>query len=169
MIRILGALIVAAACGGLGIRKAQLLSARVRALEALSSAMEQLERELSLRLTPLPQLMQEMKERTEPPARALFEGCQTALEGLEHERFSHAWRRLVDALPNLKEEDRRTLAPLGQVLGRYDGRGQASAIAAVRQELEELAQRAREDSRRLGRVYRAVGVAGGGFLVVLLL
>lgn len=169
MIHMLGAVMVAAGCIWLGNRKARQLTARVRALEALKSALELMQRELELRLTPLPQLMRALSAQTSSPARELFTGCGRALEALEHERLSDAWTRLVGQVPELKEEDRQALAPLGQVLGRYDGRGQAAAIEAVSQELEGLKARAQEESSRLGRVYRALGAAGGGFLVILLL
>lgn len=169
MIHILGAVLVAVGCAWLGICRAQALTARVRALEAFSAALEQMERELTFRLAPLPQLMQELSEHTQPPARELFALCRQGLEGLEHQCFSDAWAQMVANVPHLAEDDRRALLPLGRVLGRYDSAGQASAIARVRQTLEVLARSAREDSRRMGRVYRAVGAAGGGFLAILLL
>lgn len=160
---------VASGCIWLGNRKARQLTARVRALETLKSALELMHRELELRLTPLPQLMRILSMKTPSPAGELFAGCGRALEELDRERFSDAWARLVGQIPELKEEDRQALIPLGQVLGRYDGRGQAAAIEAVGQELEDLRARAQEESSRLGRVYRALGAAGGGFLVILLL
>ena len=87
-----------------------------------------MERELALRLTPLPQLMEELAHRTEEPARRLFSACRRALDGLERETFAHAWRRLTDQLP-VSPEAKRALYPLGRCWGRYDGRGQQAAIA----------------------------------------
>ncbi len=169
MIHTLGAFLVALACAWLGVRRAQALTARVRALEALGAALEQMERELTFRLTPLPQLMGELSKDTQSPARELFARCRQELEGQECRRFSDIWAQLVTELPALTRDDCQALLPLGQVLGRYDGAGQASAIAGVRRALEALGCAAREDSCRLGRVYRAVGAAGGGFLAILLL
>ena len=63
----------------------------------------------------------------------------------------------------------KVLAPLGELLGRYDGPAQRDGVAAVRARLEELADRAQADCRRQGRVYRALGLSGGAFLVILLL
>ena len=124
--------------------------------------------ELALRLTPLPQLMEELAHRTEEPARRLFSACRRALDGLERETFAHAWRRLTDQLP-VSPEAKRALYPLGEVLGRYDGRGQQAAIAGARRELEGLRARAGEERLRLGKVYGALGVTAGAFLVILLL
>ena len=54
-------------------------------------------------------------------------------------------------------------------MGRYDAERQREALAAARRRLEELAGRLEEDCRRQGRVYQALGLSGGAFLVILLL
>lgn len=79
-----------------------------------------MERELALRLTPLPQLMEELAHRTEEPARRLFSACRRALDGLERETFAHAWRRLTDQLP-VSPEAKRALYPLGRCWGAMTG------------------------------------------------
>ena len=66
------------------------------------------------------------------------------------------------------------VAVLNQVLIRAGRDEQAlmttlAGLAAVRGRLEELSVLARADSRRRGRVYEALGLSGGAFLVVLLL
>lgn len=169
MIHMLGAVLVAAGCGWAGILAAGRLRRRVETLEALCAGLEQLERELSLCLTPLPQLMAGLAGRVPHSARGLFAGCAQALEEPDREAFFQTWDRLTELLPDLTEEDRRALRPLGQVLGRYDAPGQVRAVEGARRRLEVLCAAAREDSRRLGGVYRAIGAAGGGFLAVLLL
>ena len=121
MIRMLGAVCLAAGPVWLGMSAAAELAHRERALGALCAGLELMERELALRLTPLPQLMEELAHRTEEPARRLFSACRRALDGLERETFAHAWRRLTDQLP-VSPEAKRALYPLGEVLGRYDGR-----------------------------------------------
>ena len=168
MIRMLGAVCLAAGPVWLGMSSAAELAHRERALGALCAGLELMERELALRLTPLPQLMEELAHRTEEPARRLFSACRRALDGLERETFAHAWRRLTDQLP-VSPEAKRALYPLGEVLGRYDGRGQQAAIAGARRELEGLRARAGEERLRLGKVYGALGVTAGAFLVILLL
>ena len=58
---------------------------------------------------------------------------------------------------------------MGDVLGRYDGEGQRTALAHARAELELALEQAREDGEKRGRMYRVLGVAAGAFLVILLL
>ena len=128
-----------------------------------------MERELELGAPPLPRLLEGAAERCAGPAAELFAGCARALARPDREDFSALWRGEVARLDILGEEGRAALAPLGEILGRYDCQEQRVGLAAVRGRLEELAVLARADSRRRGRVYEALGLSSGAFLVILLL
>ena len=72
-------------------------------------------------------------------------------------------------LTELGEEGQAALAPLGDILGRYDGQAQREGTQAVRRTLERQAQRWEDERRRQGRVYQVLGLSGGAFLAILLL
>ena len=88
---------------------------------------------------------------------------------LDQESFSSLWRRLVAEQTALGIEGQAVLLPLGDTLGRYEEARQREALRAARRRLEGLADRIAADSRRRGRVYEALGLSGGAFLVILLL
>ena len=69
----------------------------------------------------------------------------------------------------LSPEGQAVLLPLGDTLGRYGEDRQREALSAACRRLEELAGRLEADSRCQGRVYQALGLSGGAFLVILLL
>lgn len=169
MVRLLGATLVAAGCGWLGFGAAAALGSRVRALEDMADGLSLLEQELELDGPPLPVLMDRLIPRSRGPARALFRDCRLALERLEEEKFSQAWRRLVAERFELGEEGRQALLPLGDILGRCGWEDQRRGAESLRGRLLELAARGREESRRRGRVYQALGLSGGAFLVILLI
>ena len=169
MIRLLGAVLLAAGCGWLGIQTAEGLRRRSRSLRQVAQTLAQVERELELGAPPLPQLLERVAGCSEGPARTLMEACLAGLERLEREDFSTLWNRQVRQLSQLGEEGQAILLPLGQVLGRFDAREQREAAAAVRRGLEELACRWEEERRRQGRVYQVLGLSGGAFLIILLL
>ena len=54
-------------------------------------------------------------------------------------------------------------------MGRYDAAAQCQAVKEVCRQLEQLRREKWTDSRRLGRVYQMMGLAGGVFLMILLL
>ena len=126
----------------------------MRALEEMSQGLALLERELELNAQPLSRLLERGAERSRGPAEELFRDCLQGLNHLDREDFSSLWRRLVSGCHALGSEGQAVLFPLGDTLGRYE---------------EELSARLEEDSRRRGRVYQALGLSGGAFLVILLL
>ncbi|MCI9169576.1 MAG: stage III sporulation protein AB [Lawsonibacter sp.] len=169
MVRLMGAALVAAGGAALGFQAAVGLRKQVRALEEMSQGLALLERELELNAQPLSRLLERGAERSRGPAEELFRDCLQGLNHLDREDFSSLWRRLVSGCHALGSEGQAVLFPLGDTLGRYDGERQREALAAARRRLEELSARLEEDSRRRGRVYQALGLSGGAFLVILLL
>ena len=144
MVHLLGAVLVAAGCAWGGFRAADGLRCKVRALEEAAQGLALLEQELELDNPPLPQLLERIIPRSRGPARVLFQGCREALDHLEEET-------------------------LGDALGRCGGEEQRQAAEVLRRRLEELAGRTDGERRRLGKVYQALGLSGGAFLVILLL
>ena len=169
MIRTLGAVLVAGCGIWFGSSQAKKLSQRVLVLEELEAALEQVRRELELRCTPLSRLFGALSGQVSWPAAELFFKCAADLEKGKEVGFAQIWTSLTEDVPYMNQEEKRLFAALGQVLGRYPGPEQGEAIAKVCITLKQRAQEARAECQRLSRVYRAIGAAGGGFLVILLL
>lgn len=169
MVRLMGAVLVAAGAAWLGFGAAAGIGERVRALSDMAGGLAVVEQELELSGAPLPLLVGQAASRSRGCARELFSDCGSELKELEREDFPTLWGRLVLKHRELGEEGQRLLLPLGDVLGRCGCGEQKQRVACVRQRLEELAAREMERQRREGRVYRALGLSGGAFLVILLL
>jgi stage III sporulation protein AB len=169
MIRLLGAALVAGAAVWIGFRAERSLRQHSAALRELDVGLELLRQEMELNAPPLPGLMEQLGKRTEGAARTLFSRCRDGLNVLEQESFPALWRRVVDSLENLGEDGKSCLFPLGQILGRCEGAEQCRAVACAQKRLKELAARAETETRRQGTVYRALGLSGGLFLVILLI
>ena len=169
MLRMMGVVLVAAGGAWLGFQAAAGLHSRVRALRELCAALALMEGELELNAPPLSRLLALGAGHSQGPAGALFQDCLRGLDRLDRESFSQLWRRLVEERSELGAEGQALLAPLGDALGRYDARRQQEALSAARGRLEQLCARLEADSRRQGRVYQALGLSGGAFLVILLL
>ena len=159
MIRLLGGVLIVVAGSALGLSCGRTLRGGVTAVEGVMTALERLEREMSLHLTPLPELLMKLG--------GVYARCGREIDRGECVRV--AWGDMVARLPSLSRDSREILLPLGGVLGQYDGQAQCQALAATRQELSILRHQQRETSNRLGRVYTALGVTGGAFLVIVLM
>lgn len=170
MLKLLGSVLLAGGAATLGFSAAAQLERRVRALRTLLGALEVMEREVSFRLTPMPELLSSLAERTPCPVGSFFSHCWSGLEHLGEKRLEEIWDEALEAVPmDLDVEERQVLHELGGVLGRYDGEGQREALALARVQLGGCLVRASEERTRLGRVYGALGLAAGMFLVILLL
>ena len=169
MIQVLGAALIAAGGAFLGFQAAENLQRRVRSLRRMGAGLAVLERELELTAPPLPRLLERGAACGEGPARALFEGCLHGLDNLDREGFPALWRRLVQERAELPSEGQAVLAPLGDILGRCEAERQREALSAVRRQLAEMSASMEMDSRRKGKVYQALGLSGGAFLIILLL
>lgn len=170
MIQIIGSVLLFGTCTALGFSAGFRLKERVKELRLLVAALEEMERELQCRLTPLPELLSTLSNHLDGPVGVFFRLCVSGLNGLGERSFSSLWREALEAAElRLEEEDKVLLEELGNSLGRYDGLRQCEAIAQVRGRLETNRTDAEERWERLGRVYRTLGVAGGAFLVIVLI
>lgn len=91
-----------------------------------------------------------------------------ACRELDRAPFGDSWRRLTTELPELSPEGRAALLPLGEVLGRYEAE-RAREPERAEEALERERERAEKERDRMGRVYQTLSLAGGAFLVILLL
>ena len=169
MVRLMGAALFAGGCAVLGYRAAACLRARVQAVGQMAGGLALLEGELELSAPPLSQLMARGAARSQGPARTLFQDCAQGLTRLDREDFPSLWRRLTAERTELGAEGQAVLLPLGETLGRCGADRQLEALSSARRRLEALSARLEADSRRQGRVYQALGLSGGAFLVILLL
>lgn len=168
MIRLLGAALIAACGCWIGGREAGVLRERVRVLKELADGLEGLRRELELRQTTLPELFSRLEQMVPPPVKGLFGGC-AHWQQVEQDGIGTVWQEQVDRLPCLNREERYMLASLGAVLGRYPVREQGEAIGRICTYLRTRGERAEQEYGRMGKVYRGLGAASGGLLVILLL
>lgn len=165
----LGCVLALCACGALGWSAAAELKRRVSQLRAFLAALEEMERELCCRLTPMPELLAGLGERAPGEVGQFFARCAAQMEGLDGP-FAPLWDgALVRSGLCLTQEDLGVLAELGGILGRYDAPSQCSAIAQVKGRLEENLAGAAERRDRLGRVYGVLGLSAGAVLAILLL
>lgn len=169
MLRFWGAALVFAGCAVLGAAGAGRLSAQVKALRAMLGALEQMERELSFRLTSMPDLLAALARTAPPPAGDFFRRCLEGLDGLGEKSLDQIWAEALDSAGDLGEPALAALGELGMVLGRYDAESQRQSVAYARDALEKCLQEAQAERTRLGRVYTAVGVSAGVLLAILLL
>ncbi|MGM9521646.1 MAG: stage III sporulation protein AB [Oscillospiraceae bacterium] len=171
MIRIIGAALIIASTGMMGLAGVRRLRARVSALEAVIASLDIMESEICSRLTPMREVLEKLSTEAPPPARALYVNAAEGMSALGRCSFSTIWSNAVKRTGELKltEEEAGTLCELGLCLGRYDVREQAETIARVRRRMEAFLKRAEVERERDSKLHAFFGVASGLFAVIILL
>ena len=154
------------ACGGTGAMLARGLLLRVRELERSLQMLASLRAQLQFSRPPLPQMLETVCGQSQRPA--FLPHCLDNMQaGMV---FPRAWRAALESHGGgLREEDRRQLLALGELLGASDAEGQREALLVQEALLQtQLAQaRARQDTR--GRASFLLGILGGLTLMILLM
>ena len=167
MIDILGCLLLLVGGSAIGMSMVMEERRRIKAITTLIHGLEGMERELALRLTPLPELLLTVASGLEEPISTLFQHCGT-LAGQETQ-FSIIWGETLKEHSYLGEAILDILYPLGSILGRFEGDEQCRSLRDAVRSLEMIREEVRQESRRLGKVYPTLGFTVGAFLVILLL
>lgn len=170
MLRLLGAVLLMGGAAALGFSAAAHLRIRVVCLRSLLTSLEQMERELRFCLSPLPVLFGNLAALSGAPANRFYQLCAHEMKRLGEKPLSELWRNALDKadLP-LEEDELRMMSELGAVLGRYDAAGQQEALDLARGRLTAFLNRAEDDRNRLSKVYGALGLSAGAFLLLILL
>ena len=166
----IGLLLVA--CSFLGLSAVRLLSIRreIACLRGLLFGLRLIRSEISLRASPLPDLMKLAAVGTDGAAKQFFERVEAGLSRLNERCFADLWRDACRREPAvLSSELRNVFFELGLVLGRAELGEQLAAcdraISKLQNGLDERTRRYPEQ-RRLSL---GLGAAGACFICLLLI
>ena len=124
--------------------------------------------EICTRLTPLPELMEQLSTSAPSSCREFFAGLYKGIERLSEICFSQVWTDGVKSLRKtvLADEELEIINSLGASLGRYDSQEQKASIDAVIARLSVLAEEARAQCIVQGKLWTGLGAAMGIILAI---
>lgn len=168
-LKLLGAVLVLAGCGGFGFAMASSYCREEYTLAQLARALEYMSCELSYRMTPLPQLCRNAANAVTGVIHSFFLTLAEELEQQVAPDAQMCMNAALAAYPGLPISVRLQLGDLGQTLGRFDLPGQIRGIEGCLHSAQSAAQElAREKSSRL-RNYQTLGLCAGAALAILFL
>ena len=165
--KILGAVMIVAACGGMGFSLAAAHKQRERMLQQLITAVQFMACELQYRQTALPQLMALTAQQSGGQIARIFAAMATELDRQVAPDAACCMAAALASVPGLPAVVKEKLQLLGSSLGRFDLTGQLSGLETVaqlcRRELDGLL--VNRDARL--RSYATLGLCAGAALVIL--
>ena len=171
MVKLLGACAVGFSAVYFGASLASDLARRAETVSALRDVLLTVRQKLSGWHLPLPALLRETAQE-QLGCFSVF--CSRAAAKLERERRKPAERILTDcfraeAPAGLPEEARKIAFRVFATLGKLDPEQQLSVLDRAVADLDRLETELRQDHRRRGRCYLALGVCSGLAVAILLL
>ena len=165
MFKLIGAVMICAACTYLGIRKSALLKGRSVSLSNAVTALGYLETEMSFCANDLKLAFLNIDKSTD--TKGLF---KDAADRLEEYGIKKAWTYAVlkNDMP-LADADRELLLMLCTKLGMTDLKNQLKHIGYIKELLSAQAQNAENEYRRLGKIYGSGGLLTGIFIILVII
>lgn len=98
--------------------------------------------------------------------RQLSDECSGCLDG--GETFANCWHRAAENC-GFSGDAAELLFSLGEILGSCDCEGQLSALSLAAVRADRLIERADEDYKAKGRLYRSLGAVAGALIAVIVI
>ena len=163
MIKGIGALLILASAAGIGVSFGNDLKGRCMELRMLKQMIYMLRGEIKYTKTPLPEAFASIAVRMREPFGSFLEELAEQMGNPGKGSFGELWQDRIKARLSGTH-----LGGLGEVLGYLDLEMQLSSIDLYLEQLELGIREAQEAARTKQKLYQSLGVAGGIFLVILL-
>lgn len=170
MLKLIGAVLLLSGSVGLGVSSVRNLERRVKTLRSMSTALELMKCELDFRAPPMRELFGAAAKGTSEPASSFFYTCAEKTKQMEGRPLAELWRQCMEErLTALTDAEAECLMSVGTVLGRYDVQSQQCVLTQTREQVNGYLNEAVQDRQRKGRMYGALSMAAGIFLVIVML
>ena len=166
-IKIIGALLIIACCGGYGMLLAAAHRREVRLLHQLLRVLDVMQSELEYKLTPVPQLCRVCAEDA-GALRSIFLSVADKLEKQETVDTAAAMAMAVQEDKHLPSITASLLRNLGQTLGRFDLQGQIRGFSQCAKECSHKLNELESNQQQRLRSYQILGFCAGAALAILL-
>lgn len=172
MIKLILYIVIIGSGAGAGYLMARPFENRIVHLQDLVTSLQILEAEMKYRKDPLPILLKRIGGLNIGRAGTFFLQVCVGLSGDYTYDFYGSWVWAIEEIygeSSLTEKDRELLSEVGIELGKTDISSQQSIFIRVFSRLEQQIAEAEEERKTKGKMYKALGVAIGILIVIVLL
>lgn len=167
VLKIVGAILVIASCGGIGFKIATNYRRDEHALQQLVSILDFMHCELQYRLTPLPSLCRQVAADFGNMPGRLFEELAVEMESQISTNIGQCMTSVISEKKTIPAITRTQMIHLGNSMGRFDLDGQLKGLEAVRQDCIRNLEEMRNNRDVRLRSYQTLGLCAGAALAIL--
>lgn len=168
-LKLIGAVLIIAGCGGVGFSMAAAHRREENALRQLIGVLDYMGCELQYHLTPLPELCRSAATESGGVISQILLRLATELESQILPDAAACMNAAISKTPRLPSKARKNLTGLGGTLGRFDLQGQLKGLEGARQQCRHDLEELSEDRTMRLRSYQTLGLCAGAALAILFL
>lgn len=171
ILKIIGGLMIFAACSISGIAAANRYSFRPKDIRRFRSSVQMLETEIIYGCTPIPQALNNISSKVEGPLKKFYSTISEDLNAGNSYSLDRSWSKGADKLFNetrLKGSDRELIAEFGKVLGISDREDQKKHFELFYIQLKQHEIVAEEERSKNEKMYKTLGILSGLVIFILL-
>ena len=167
LLKVLGALFIVLACGGVGFKIAGNYLKEEKQLRQLIYGLEYMNNELQYRLTPLPELCKQTSLELKGAVARVFLQLYNEMTAQIAPNVSHCMAAALSQIADISPQVKDVLNQLGSCLGRFDVDGQIRGINAVKAICNEKLSALTQNKDTRIRSYKTLGLCAGAAVVIL--
>jgi len=167
ILKLIGATLVIAGCGGFGFRLAANHRKEERMLRELIAVLDFMECELQYRLTSLPILCRQAATQCSNSLRNVMLSLSSELEDQISPDVEQCMTAALSKQKDFPVITYETLVLLGRTLGRFDLEGQLKGMDAVKQECHRHLEQLNQNKDIRLRNYQTLGLCAGAAMAIL--
>ncbi|TCT16912.1 stage III sporulation protein AB [Natranaerovirga pectinivora] len=163
-VKILGIIITLTSSTLLGLYFSKSLTYRLEELHTLKKLLIMLRGDVKYGMTPLPEALEELSNRSVAPFKEFFNEVSKELKKFNGNNLQLIWNSSIEKHLKssfLKKEDLTKLMQLGDTLGYLDKEMQLNTIDLYLEQLEEEIKYLTNNNGQSQKLYKNLGVLGG--------
>lgn len=169
MLKLWGSLMILFGCGYWGWTKGEKLKEKEALTGEFIHTLYYVKREITQKHREVPVLLKRIIKRDKTLVGKYFQSLWLMLSSDGDSSFREKWTDIYKEDFALPQDLLYILAPLEDCLGQFSARSQGETLDNIIKELQALQEKQEVETRNMLRVYRALGITIGLFLVILFL
>ncbi len=169
MLKLWGSLMILLGCGYWGWSKGDKLQEKVALTGEFIHTLYYVKREITQKHREVPVLLKKIAKRDKGLIGKYFQSLWLTLSSDGESSFREKWTDIYQEDFALPEDLLHILSPLEDCLGQFSACSQGETLDSIIKELQALQEKQEAETRNMLRVYRALGITVGLFLVILFL
>lgn len=167
--RLMGALVIFAASGAIGVIIGRLYLRRVKILQDMIVSLQQLQTKIHYTREAMPEALAAAGAQRDSAAAPFFASVSQQINDSNGSSLQSAWENSLSCLgeQGMFNSDMELVAPLGAVLGQSDVDDQARHISLLQDQLNGALDQAQADKEKNVRLWNYLGFSAGAMLVIL--